>query len=329
MKINKRIKYIALFTLLIFSISVPIFTLIYFNKNSHLLQYNKSIRTNINNINKVNKEVSSYTTNNIFNASKYRYNLPNSIKLLNSSKTNLEKYKPNEKYKDIHLNLIKGITNNIYTYEQLLAILNSPESQDVDKAFYSFKKYRDDSIKFYELFNSSNPKLKINLSKDFLDCLNISTEYIQELVNLQKDKDIKMSQYKDYFYNVDYILTSFLEVRKDFSYYKDKIQNRTVSVDELLNEIALNKKELQELKLSMSKISIPSDGINCYILLSKTLNDYASYIHSFEDDISKSVIANDSKSTNIYSKSDLGYKIMNDTYNEFIKYYSNFKDTVK
>lgn len=329
MKINKRIKYIILFMLLIFSVSIPLFTLIYFNKNNEIIHYNKSIRTDVNNINKINKEVSSYTVEGKFNASKCREDLPNSIKTLLSTKTNLKKYKSNEECEDMHINLIKAITNNIHTYEQLLAILNSPESQDVDKAFSSFKKYKDYSIKFYELFNNKNPSLKINLNKLFLDYLNLSTVYIQELVNLQKNRDIKTSQYKDYFYNIDYILTSFLEVRKDFSYYKDKIGNETVALDELLNEIALNKKELQDLKTDISKISVPSDGIDCYILLSKTLDDYISYIYSFEEDISKSVISSKSTISNLYSQSDLNYNIMNDTYNNFIRYYSNFKNTLK
>lgn len=329
MKFNKNIRNITLSILLIFSISIPIFTLIYFNKNSEIIQYNKSIHTDVNNINKINKKVSSYTISGKFNASKCRDHLPNDVKTLLSTKVNLEKYKCNEKYKDMHNNLIKAVTNNIYTYEQLLAILNSPESQDVNKAFSSFKKYKEHSIKFYELFNNNNRRLKINLNKDFLGYLNLSTAYIEELANLQKDRDIKISQYKDYFYSIDYVLSSFLEVRKDFSYYKGKIENGTIDINELLNEISTNKKELQDLKIDVSKISVPSDGIDCYILLSKALDDYISYIHSFEEDISKSAISPKSTVSKLYSQSDLNYKIMNDTYNDFIKYYSNLKDTVK
>lgn len=329
MKFNKKTKYIALCLLLISSISIPVFTFVYFNKNSEIIKYNKSIHTDINKINKVNEKISSYNVKSKFNASKCRENLPNNIKDLLSAKNNLEKYAASEKCKDMHSNLIKAVTSNIYVYEQLWAILNNPESQDVDNAFSSFKKYKDQSIQFYESFNNNNRRLKIDLNKDFLGYLNLSTVYIQELANLQKDKDIKTSQYTDYFNSIDDILTSFLEVRKDFSYYKDKIHDESISIDELSNEISVNKKELQDLKTDVSKISVPSNGINCYILLSKTLDDYMSYIHSFEDDISKNAISSNSKGSNLYSQSDVSYKIMNNTYNDFVKYYSNFKNASK
>jgi hypothetical protein len=331
----KNKKTILITSIALFSILIIIFIFVfsyYSFINTTDKGYEKNIRANIKNINEINNSVVSCIKGQSIDAEKSRKELPEKTSSLLNIKNTITTLSPTEKHAKSHEYLVNGLTNNIHIYEQIVSILNNPESNDIDKSLEALKKYKNACMQNYSLFHIKTAE--ITLSENTLKYINNCTYYVDELVNLKKDREIRKSQYTDFVNEMDEILSSFIEIKMDFSYFKDKIDNKSMTYENALSEIDKIKTEFVEIKNQFSKITVPSKGISSYNLLLKTFDNYYSYLQNYRYALSTEsteVFNNTSKKKldSLYIEAGLNYKIMNTTYNEFIQTYSYFKESNK
>lgn len=266
-KKNTKIAYISLVSVLI--IGLIFISSYYLFINTTDREYIKSIKSSIKNINGINNSTINYIKGQSIDVEKCKKELPNKINSLVKYKNKLTSLTPPEKYMKSHGYLINGLNNNIHIYEQMLSILNNPISKDINKSSESLKKYKNECMHYYSLFTINNNK--ITLSENSLKYINNCNYYIDELVTLTKDMEIKNSQYIDYINDIDDIISCFIEIKIDFSSYRDKIKNKSISYESTLKNIDNIKNEFEEIKNKFSKVSVPPKGITSYKLLSKPL----------------------------------------------------------
>lgn len=317
----------ALIILLIFLCSYYLFI------NNTDKKYEKGISTNIKKVLQINNDTASYIKGQSIDINKSKKELPEKVSELVNIKNTITSLNPPEKHAKSHEYLINGLINNIHIYEQILSILNNPESNDIDKSLDALKNYKNACMQYYALFNMNNTKVTLN--ENTLKYINNCTYYIEELVSLKKDKEIRKSQYTDFVDAMDETLSSFIELKFNFSNYRDKIKAKSMTYENALNDMDRIKKEFEELKNQLSEITVPSKGVTSYKLLIKTFDIYNSYLQNYRYALSTESAqvfnnnSSDEKLNALFIEADLNYKIMNSNYNEFIKTYSYFKENNK
>ncbi|WP_027625133.1 hypothetical protein [Clostridium lundense] len=330
-KKNKIIISISLLSALIISL-IFLFSYRFFFNNTDKT-YEKSIKFSINNILKINNNAADYIKGESIDIDKSKKELPEKISSLVKIKDKITSLNPSEKYVKSHEYLLTGLINNIHIYEQIISILNNPEGNDIDKSLTALKNYKNKCMQYYSLINIRNTKIALN--ENTLKYINNCTSYVEELANLKKDKEIRKSQYTDFINEMDEVLSSFIEIKINFSEYNDKIKNKSISYESVLNNIDNTRKEFGDLRSQFSKITVPSKGIAPYKLLLKTFDNYDSYLQNYRYALSTESAqafnntAPDEKLKALYIEANLDYKIMNSNYNEFIKTYSYFKENNK
>lgn len=330
-KKNTVILSISLISALVISIIFLSSYYLFFNNTDKI--YEKSIKGSINNILQINNSTTTYIKGESIDIEKSKKELPEKISSLVKTKNKITSLNPSEKYVKSHEYLLTGLINNIHIYEQIISILNNPEGNDVDKSLDGLKNYKNKCMQYYSLFNMKNAKVTLN--ENTLKYINNCTSYVEELTSLKKDKEIRKSQYADFVNDMDEVLSSFIEIKIDFSNYNDKIKNKSMSYESVLTNIDNTKKEFGEIKGQFSKITVPSKGITSYKLLLKTFDSYDSYLQNYRYALSTEstqVFNNnvpDEKLKALYIEANLNYKIMDSNYNEFIKTYSYFKENNK
>lgn len=315
MKIYANKKY-----LIIISLSIFLFIIgVYFISQTC---YNPKIKHVIKQVNKINKKVCSYGNSNKININSLKKDLPKHISSLSSIYNKVTSMNPPKKSLESHNYLLKGIENNIHMYENLLTILENPENTKLESSYTSLEKYKDNCFKYYSDCSPSLLSSKNNLA--YIDkCIS----YTAELVQCNKQNKIFEGQYKDYITNIDLILTSFLEIKSDFSYYK---KNKTMDYKSAIKDLDSKSEDLDNILADFSKITVPSKGIECYKLLYDTLDNYKSYIQNFRYALTKQASDNcDKNIDSLYLECDLSYKNMDSCYNKFINSYSSFKKLAK
>jgi hypothetical protein len=241
----------------------------------------------------------------------------NLSKLLNE-KNMLEKIKPSDKYKNTYDNLALGLNNNMKLFEQTLNILKNPSSKDIQASLQNLSKYEGDCTNYYK--KCTDGGVNINLTTSFTNFFSNVSNYVNQLVKLNRDSDIKTSQKNEFLIAFDNCLKNFSPLKEDLSAAVNRALEENRSLSGISSDVENKLVELEKLKTSLYEISVPSDGVGCFSDFQATLKLYDVYIASLDEAL-KSKGNQSEKLKDAFSKFD----DMNSSYEKFTKSYDNYK----
>lgn len=276
------------------------------------------INSSINVINTINNSLSSALKETVIVPEIATDNLKDCILKLKAEKDKLKTIQPSNKYKNSYNNLIIGLENNIKLYEQTLAILNSPSSQDLPKAFNDMMNYKNNCEKYYKLCSSDG--LKIKLTSNATIFLKNSSNYINALIKLKRDSDIKNSQKNDFLISMDKCIERFSKINEDLSPIYERLQRENKGFQVLIDDINKKMADFSDLKTSLYSIAIPSDAIDYYSEFQEILDQYDKYINNIFIEIKSN------EKPDIIIETASYINVINQSFEAFKNKYSTYKD---
>lgn len=329
---NKKIVNSLLLTLAFILIGIGVFYGTYYLFiNKSVSSYEKIVKTEINNINRINETTTSFTKGQTIDTEKILKELPGYISSLKTSEEKLKKITANNKYSNDHKNLLLGLKKNIYMYDQIYIICKNTKNSTLDKALTSLQNFRNESMNHYALISIKD--IKIDLPKECIDFVNNTVYFTEKQIRLNIDTQIAHSQNKDFLNSIGKLVDIFNSINKNLSPQIVEARNNKEEYDKLLNNLNSYQATLNSLKSNISNLTIPDDGTDLYRSFIKVLNDYNGYIQDFKYAVKTEKLASISSSQDnsinkLYESANEKFKILNSDYDIFLKEYNKFKDNL-
>ena len=328
-KIEKSRFKIILF-LSILMASMGIFLASYYSSINRVYNsYKTTLVTNINGINEVNKNISQFNSLQTIDVKYAKEQLPNIIKDLSTFKFALSSSQPSSKYINDHENLKSGLDNNILIYRQALAILNNPSGPNATEYSTNLKSYRNDCMNFYSLINIKN--IKIDLPQTTLTFIDNVLNDSYKALMMKKEDDIILQQNQEFISKINDLSKSFLDVKINYYSYVLKVRKKDMTYDELLLLVEDNFTKLSKLQTDFENLSIPASTLPTYEAFTQLLDMYENYLRDFKLALTSekiqalSVVVAPSILDALYDSSNIKFKEIEDSYNGFIKVFTQLK----
>lgn len=247
-------------------------------------------RRNISKLNKIgnrieacNKKLKRCYDNDEINSDITTETLTTQLLELSEVKNELESIDVTDKNSEIKSKLSETLNYNIALYQITLSIIKNPNSTDLITAFNEY-------TKTYELLKNNYDSLELlgldiefpNESEDFFSK---STRFINTLIKLNRENDIKTNQKTAYVSSLEDCISIFNDIEQDLRPALNKIREDDRSLDNLLIDVKDKKNKFNELKNKTYSLPIPENGNDCHQILQDTLNYYELYITSLEHSI--------------------------------------------
>lgn len=308
----------------------------YYIVNSSYNKYEKQMILYINKVNKVNKSASSFVKSNglISDTNKIKSGLSSLIKQLEDIKSDTEDLSATDRYKLMSKSFQEGLDDNITIYKQCLAILENPESPDMDDSVKDLENLKSTCISNYTNVNIRNSIISLPYCASSLidDIINRTNQ----LVKIKKNKEILQSQIVDFITSINDLSEKFKDIKKDYTASLKDIRNGKDTYDNLLSSINQASDSLDSLTKDFDGIAIPNnDAENISSSFNSLLNDYSDYLKSisFAVNNEKTQAASgplDSDSlSSMYYTADSKYKNLDEEYLDFTKNFLNYKSSNK
>lgn len=278
----------------------------------------------------LSKEISSI---NLSMESSVKNNVIDTEKSINSLKTNKEKLieernklktiTPTQNYLNLYDIFSKGLDNNINLYEQTIAILSTPNSNDINTSFENLNKFRDDCNEQYQICRKLG--LPIYLENNNIYFFRNVTNYINEIIKLKRDYDIKNSQKNDFLINLDKCLSKFSNLNEDLTPAIERVRNENKSLNIIIDDVNKKIVEFDSIKNSYYGLTVPEKGLECFNKLGEVFSIYDDYINELLTAL-KDEIKNNNKDNKYYDNAFLKYKNLQNSLDEFDKIYDNYKN---
>jgi hypothetical protein len=301
----------------------------YFIINKSLSTYEKSIKTEIDNINKTNGSITSFNKDKSIDPNKIKKELPSKVDSLLKEKDIINGINPTEKYKKAHASLLEGLNANILMYKQVQAILENSQSKDAASALEDLKKYKNNCVQAYSLVNIKS--ISASFPTDASSTMETIISYFTDMVKVNRDNDIKQSVNLEFMNNMDSIMSKLIVIKVDLSANVAKVRAGSGSYAEVLSKVDENYEKLQEIQKDYANITIPQKASSTYKVFKNVLDSYDSYLKNFKyavttekDEAAKGKPSEDFL-TSLYATSSSNLQQGDKSYNDFIKLYSDFK----
>jgi hypothetical protein len=294
--------------------------------------YENSVKVIIDKINEVNSSVSALIKGQALDADRTRKELSAKIDILVKQKDKLSSMGSTDKYIKDHDKLILGLDSNILVYRQIDAILRNPSGKDIAQAGEDLKKYRQECIENYSGTHIRNAK--IELSDASIKLVDYTLNYVNEMVKLQRDKEINQNQNLTFINSIDSLITKFSSIKIDFAAQMSIVRSEKGNLDNVIALANKNKDELAGVYQEFSNLAVPSNkvssAISSYQLFKKILQEYDTYLEDFmyaanNEKLSGGNISKE-KITEIYSASIAEFNKIAKDYTDFLKVYSEFRE---
>ncbi|MCJ7688071.1 MAG: hypothetical protein MUO60_01900, partial [Clostridiaceae bacterium] len=195
----------------------------------------------------------------------------------------------------------------------------------------NLKTYRDDCIDFYTTINISDTEITLPpISLSFIDNL---LNYSYSAFMIKKEADIKYLQVQDFIHKIDSLSNDFLDIKTNYYSYAIKVRKNEMLYDALLSLINDNSTKLNSLKTDFNKnFSVPSLAIPSYEAFRPLFQLYERYLSDFKQALTSEKIQTlsaevDSTTLNpIYDSSNAKFNEVENSYNNFIKVYTDLKN---
>lgn len=279
---------------------------------------------NISQLNNIGKKIESCNEklkdcldDNGINSDTTKETLTNELIELSNIQSTLDSTNVLDQNKELKTKLSETLEYNINLYQLTLSIIKNPNSTEILQTYNEY-------TQTYELLKNNYDTLHllgldIEFPSEADDFFTTSTTFINTLIKLNRENDIKISQKSTYILNLEECIEVLNSINEDLRPALNKIREDGRSLDNLLKDVKDKRSKFNELKSKTYSFSIPENGNECYQVLQDTLNYYELYITSLEHSIVVEKTSNEKdKDDNI----DINYE------NSFEKY-EDFTDSLK
>ncbi|MCY6483446.1 hypothetical protein OW763_03620 [Clostridium aestuarii] len=304
----------------------------YFFISKSYTSYEKTIKAEITNINKINGSAYLFTKGQTIDDKKIISDTSSLTSSLNTSKEKLEKLTVPDKYNDDNKNLLLGLKNNISMYKQIAIICKNVESLKLDESLIDLQKYRDDCMNYYSLVSIRD--IKMTLPNECLDFINNTTYFTQKQIRTNINTEISASQNRDFLNSFDNLLDKFNSINKNFLLDIKNARKNIDGLDAVLNSLDTYEDNLDNIKNTLSSLTIPNDATPLYKAFTVVLNDYDEYIQTLKYSVKTEKLTSingvtDEKSLEkLYETPNEKFKTLNSDYKNLMKIYSEFENNV-
>ncbi|MDO4534673.1 MAG: hypothetical protein Q4B63_02535 [Clostridium perfringens] len=307
-----------IFIPIILLITIIIFTIFVLSVKSNDLIILNNLGKSITKIN-LNEPVEE----NISQSNEYVTILKNKREDLNIIADDLASKNISNKYNDISLTLKEGLMNNILFYDSLIDALSNPTSDDLHDKYKESILLKDNIINLYEICSENN--ISVALISDDSTLLNNIFFYINEIIKLNRDSDIKTAQANEFIVALDSLLLEFNGLTEDLFNTILTIRKSNRSLNTVLTDIHSKMNKFETLKKKLYILSIPENGTTVFVAFNETLGFYNSYINLLLKGITEEINSNNSENE-YYKNALLEYENMNNSLDDLQILLDNFKN---
>lgn len=263
-----------IFILCIIVILTIIIALFKFYQNPKDIKTLKSIGTAISNIN-LTYNIDKDNINSIT----YIDSLESKISNLENITRSTETLSLKEEYLPLLEKLKEGLSNNISLYKQLIDMLKRNNFSSPSTSYDNAISIKNTTKELYETCtNKGIPVYLNNSNSEHLDNIFL---YINEIVKLNRDTDIKLKQKNEFLTNIEKIRRDFTPLMENLFETLKLIKSDNRDINILSTDIHKKLMDFQTLKNELYMISIPKNKTNLFTNLEQLCNLYEDYINSF------------------------------------------------
>ena len=209
---------------------------------------------------------------------------------LENIKKNLENLSLAEDNEPIREKLIETLDLNIQLYNLTLLLIKNPQSEDFTANFSEFTKEFELLLKDYEYLKLSG--LNIEFPSEANDFFNCTSNYINTLIKINREADIKTNQKSSYVLNLKSCINDLDTISEDLRPTLETIRHDNRSVDVLSKDLKLKRSTLNKIRNKTYLFNIPENGKSYYMLLTEVINSYNVYLSSLESSIASEKSSN-------------------------------------
>lgn len=208
----------------------------------------------------------------------YIDSLNKKISTLENIEQNLDDLNLTEQSSETVKKIKEGLESNKLLYSQLVEMLNSPSSTDLNTSYSNALSIKDSCEAIYSWCREKN--IPIYLTKENNEYLDNVFSYINQIIKLNRDVDIKTSQKNQFIITIDRISRDFTPLMEDLFNTLNIIKKDNRDINVLVPDIHDKIQTFQKLKNELYLISIPENGNELFSNLEESFNIYESYINS-------------------------------------------------
>lgn len=289
-KENKNVQKLIIAFSTVAIIFAVFFITYYFMYSNSSSQFINSVKTEMVNIDKANKD--AYDS--VKNLDKIGVNETDKIKEIikvvstsrdeiNRSLKTLEKTVPQEKYKNQFDKYLTGTRSNLRVMQLAVNILSNPKSKDIPNALDSLDKYVEEANKSYGEVKLKRLTVK---TREELESLSKKIrDFSSAAYSDHASKTATLEQYTNYFDSMDSILGSFEAEMTDLNNNVALIKDGQTTISNVYSSIENKLMKLTEIKNNYNKLSVPAKTLNQHKTFNDMLDNYSRYCQDFKSAI--------------------------------------------
>ncbi|MGL4741468.1 MAG: hypothetical protein ACRC41_11795 [Sarcina sp.] len=302
-------KALPKYLIIIFSIVVlSLFSILTINLISpNGLKQLITITENINNINNTSKTKE-------FSSTDYINHFTQNIENLNKLSNDVKNIEDSNEIKDLKIYLLSCINKNIEFYDNIIYFLKNIESDSLLENNSKISKTKSELEKLFIGGYKNNLPFKLDYQNNSI--LSHSLSYINEIIKINRDKNIISSQKMSFSTATDLIFTQMLALNEDLFFIIDLVKEDGRTLAPVLNTVNENMETFKGLKSDLYSLSIPHGSEDMFTSLQKIFDLYDDYInlmrefliHEINKTADESYYKNAKKAYNLLNKEILEYE---------------------
>lgn len=232
--------------------------------------------------------------------------LATNVLTLQSIKNHLSTITLRDSHEESKEKLIETIDLNINLYNITSTLIRNPRGDNISSIFSDFNSTLQILINNYEVLQSLG--LNISFSSEGKDFFDTTTDYINVLIKINRESDIKNIQKTSYLLSLKSCLDSLDSISEDLKPTLESIRSENRSLDVLSTNLKQKRASFNKIKIRTYSITIPENSKIYYDLLIESLAIYDVYLTSLESAVSSEKSLNlDYKDKAISSSYDNGF----------------------
>lgn len=248
---------------------------------------------------------------------------------IQSSITSISKISPPANYKDHYSSFLEALSLNKRILTQTNLILKNTKSKDLQKAIDALDKSIEDTTIAYE--NSKLETIYIKLPSEILTLWDKVGDFATTAYGDYEVKERLLEQYTEYYNSMDSIIEDFINEKQDLNTYIGAISDSRTTISDVYVEIDKKLINLNKLKNSYTKLSVPSKTAKQHGQFNEILNSYSMYCEQFKQVLTELEEAGSNPDALMEVNMSLeglyvNLQGINVAYNEYKELYDNDKD---
>lgn len=292
------------FTILIILLLIVLIRQNLINKDfKTLISFSNSI-SEINNTSIEKSKLSSKVLNNT---------LSKTVSELKEIENSLTSFQPSNNYIKHKELLLEGLKKNIELHSKLNSLFEMPNNDILSSKNKEAIQLKNDINLIFKQCNEL--KLPVSLGKDSTALSYTALNYINELIKLNRDKDITNNQSATYIAQIDNIYNELSLLNEDLFLVIDSMKKENRSLSTILDDINKKITTFNTLKSELYSLTVPIDLINSFNSLKTVFTNYETYINSLRNYVLHEL--NNSSDPSLLNTSKNNYENLNKSIDEF------------